>query len=820
MPKVLTVLAFGVAACVASAALVRRSASNASIALERRDRESIDRLFSMLASCESFDAEEFAMILQRVQRSSKKKQVRNPASAKNDTLFMAACLAENIRAVRAIISNLASINPTASMGNSALALFCAEDAFGATVLHRLVEERKHEVVKSLIASDTLLQLGLTSVRHSRTQRTPLMTAVDIDDLEMVKLLIKLHADVNAKDARGMDALMISCSLCRTAISEYLLLHPSIEIDSFDLANRSSLFYACKLGDIIAVKNILVKRSSILNAPSPKVVTKKRSSPNIAQRKMNVDPIDATEEASGDGLTPVLVAIKKGHIAVLELLLEATAQTSWKGFSSSPLHLAVVSKSVEMVKFVFAKICNSAITAISAPDRNTGTTPFHIAALLHLPDILRFFLSKTSRPIESAVDDNGRSALHLALTSSSRDAAFFETVKILITSGGGTAMLNIADITGLTPLAIYKTAPASDSNTHSKILQMLETDEEIKGNNYRSPIVARNLRIDLEVRRSALGGNVSVEGFVKALLSPDSANKVVVVIGEGVYQKDAFPNGVKYSGNHIDANLCQDDIGSFYQSLHTTYGLLAREKHTTPLFHRLLVELENRKILSATYCSVVDGTIGFLQLQTPVYELDGNVLARPRCMTCGYSPNVSRESASDTNSADAFWNSVSDAVAIIDALPSGRPNNQKQFMTMLRSLCCPREGCFKGFLGPNILLNGEEREEWIDRACGGWREILSPIKQCRSAIFIGVPQDGNMARLMSAVPESSPVLIIGESIPEVFADTPVDSMAENICASVLNSGENYRFVGLKCDPDYGGIDQGLRTIAKKCEWRWE
>ncbi|KAJ3126232.1 hypothetical protein HK100_010358 [Physocladia obscura] len=832
-------------------------------------------------------------------------QIRDIDSAENETLYMAACLASNETAARMLESY--------ATGFAGLGLFTATDASGATVLHRLVRSGNTTMMR-LVLGDTLRALALASVRNTTTLQTPLMVAAALQSVNAIRLLLKRHADPAAVDRNAKDALMCCINYNNSDTAALIMLESSaVSVFNVDIQNKSALFYAINANFVSVVIAIVEKtRQNLLERSLSTNLSKKRhanyasthslkslasttslSSTIVTVRdrdshtlteilnlfadsfvlttnanvQSNNGPIDNGIQVF-ERVTPLLVAARLGFINIFNVLLDANSDTRLISFptGNTILHHAVLSGNFEIVRLICEKISND---LIGTPNTLYGDTPFHLAAYLHSHEIISYFLSRTTLPVENHQNDFSQYPIHTAVLAAHAITAsvtpnsantsglssllfskyvlnsshsfnldnFLETVKVLIKTGSCEEALRTGDSFGRTPLDWFHQyliigRVTENVNTCNVILKMLEFDGNrrfsLDSANFSSLVsteqqifdaqnvaadVFRNLRVPQDDRRKPLMGDVSVEGFVQALRTRLNAKRkeedgdgIVVVIGERAYSHNFQREKFQYGAKLVEISKAESDILAFYQSIHQTYSRLATEKQITPLFHSLLVELDSANLLSATFTTTVDGMIKQLELQSPVIELYGSVAASPRCLKCLHGIQAE---VSD----ELFW-TMQLPTYLKDANATSVIGIQNT-SSKISGILCPRDGCNKGMMAPRILMAGEDETWWIQHTLGGgWGRTLKALEKSNAVILIGVTIDETVTQMLQVAPVTSPVLLIDNKSSGMCRRSPVSSLLIDEAEAVIKSGKNFRYVGLITENEFGGVDEGLRIFAQK------
>ena len=162
-----------------------------------------------------------------------------------------------------------------------------------------------------------------------------------------------------------------------------------------------------------------------------------------------------------GNNPIHITVSRNDINNLKFFIKRkeglTALNAKNKMGQSPLYLAVVNGSIEIVKIVAENLNEQQIMNSKCGIHLKGANVFHIAAKHGHLEILKFLATKVSNPNVS--DDFGYTPIHLAAKSGHLDV-----VKFLASY---TCEPNIANKCGVTPASLAK------SHGHDEIVQFLE-----------------------------------------------------------------------------------------------------------------------------------------------------------------------------------------------------------------------------------------------------------------------------------------------------------------------------------------------------------
>ncbi|KAI8821579.1 ankyrin repeat-containing domain protein [Chytriomyces cf. hyalinus JEL632] len=786
------------------------------------------------------------------------------------TLLMAAAVADNAGAVRVLMRMVeAEDNMVDGLGLDAL------EAHGLSVLHLLARQFNHRMLKLILTSNTLAALGVASIASGDAlRRTPLMAAIlahekamsnQTDALETLNVLVKAHANLEARDSDGRDALMLASFVGNSQAALRLLSLPSINPCTYcvDCFGRTALFYASQSGLTDVVKILLAKRSQIPSSPPSQLRLRKAkntakklasasavslssfvstssstasSALRLAMDASRIDPLNHVEDECG--FTPVLAAIKGGFIDICEMLLEANADCSIIPRSRQNLiHLAVTSCNMNITQFIFDKSLVKP-AALFEKDEN-GDTPFHIAANLRLSDILQYLAYKapqSSDPmynLTTITNDKGQTPLHMACQPLNPTLAFLKpeqapetnqlaTLNFLVTPLS--SVLTVPDVYGMTPWSYYITNASKQTFEHLSIVKLLnpEGTQPIETPVLNADIIdkiacAKNMRaLDLESRLRVFGdGNVSLEGAAHVLRGIiqshgiDASDQkcatdgVIVIVGD------------PYGGKRLILADAQTNSAKFYQDCDTLYTRLATQKlETKGLLHEFLIQLETTRALAHTYTTTVDGQISSHGIH-PVTEMYGTLqnITASRCLVCdttaGFNGVIGATSAvpsspeSQLGAKDTFWT---------DKLPNVLSMMKHKKAHQDVQIRCQRPGCVKGRLVPNLLLDGDDVNAWIRKTQGGWPSLVRGFETCRMVILVGVTVDETISKMLSRVPLTCAQVLIDSKLSGPFTKSLASLDAQT--SSRILEGQNYRYVGIinEDTPTLCGVDRGIKELA--------
>ena len=195
--------------------------------------------------------------------------------------------------------------------------------------------------------------------HPVTGITPLYWAAANGQIEVVKLLIDIIGDVNARcDDRSDTALHIACWNGQLELVKWLL---AMQVDV--IARRvtdgaTPLYDAAESGHVEVVR-LLLDHEADVNASrntgsTPLYAAAQKGHVEVVRLLLNCNV--GVNLRCTDGYTALLIAAQKGHVSIVKLLLEnkADVNVSRPGDNATSLYLAAWNGHVEVVKLLLTQ----------------------------------------------------------------------------------------------------------------------------------------------------------------------------------------------------------------------------------------------------------------------------------------------------------------------------------------------------------------------------------------------------------------------------------------------------------------------------------
>jgi cytohesin len=181
------------------------------------------------------------------------------------------------------------------------------------------------------AVDGFLAAGIDpNVKDEETGGTALIWAAANDQADIVKVLLRGGANVNAKDMGGYTPLLRALEKKNDAVAEMLLAQPNLDVNAQSVSGMTALKWYVWSGHERNVQNLLERGAN----------------PNLSD---------------ADGDTPLHGAAQRGNVKLLNMLLEAGANPNAKNkVGGTPLMWAAVSGQEEAVGVLIERGADAAL----------------------------------------------------------------------------------------------------------------------------------------------------------------------------------------------------------------------------------------------------------------------------------------------------------------------------------------------------------------------------------------------------------------------------------------------------------------------------
>jgi len=153
-------------------------------------------------------------------------------------------------------------------------------------------------------------------------------AVDKDNPVIVQTLLDRGFDPNTVNPRGAPALMVAIKTPAPRVTEILLAHPEIKVESRNLQDESALMLAAFSGNL-ALCEALVAKDADINKPGWTALHYASTNGHLMVMQFLLDRFAYVDAASPNGSTPLMMAAMYSNSSAVKLLLEAGADPGLK-----------------------------------------------------------------------------------------------------------------------------------------------------------------------------------------------------------------------------------------------------------------------------------------------------------------------------------------------------------------------------------------------------------------------------------------------------------------------------------------------------------
>lgn len=344
-----------------------------------------------------------------------------------ETPLMAACRADNLPAVRALLRRGADIGLRDQRLWTPL-FFAAASGASADLLRTLaasgasIDETAAQGTTPLMAAlespkgaaalRPLLELGANPNLKNAVTITPLMMAAANDDPETVALLLAHGADPTQGTWDGLTPLMVAARRSRKAELLEALVSAGAPVDQPSGLGMTPLMVAAASGNTEGVRNLLALSADVKLEDADGMTALTHS---VLARDWNAQAAELLIEGGSDveartlkEMTPLMEAAYRGSAPAARLLLDAGAKTDARDrVGWTPLHFAAKDeRGLDVLRMLIA----AAAEAADLPDLG-GTTPLMVAAASNNPGAVAALLRAGADPTRT--DDTGRDSLGYA-----------------------------------------------------------------------------------------------------------------------------------------------------------------------------------------------------------------------------------------------------------------------------------------------------------------------------------------------------------------------------------------------------------------------
>lgn len=351
------------------------------------------------------------------------------AAESSDSRLLEAARAQDVKTVRAVLSQKADVHARSSDGSTALLwlahwndadtadllLRAGADAntandFGMTPLSQACTNGSAEFVRLLLKS------GANPNTAIATGETPLMTCAKTGSVDAVRLLIEYGAAVNAKEpAQNQTALMwAAAERHANVVSALIAAHADLKAHTKD--GFTAIHFAARVGDLESIKLLLAAGVDVnlQTGDGDGAVTTGGGR-------------GARTGGGSTGYTPLLVATLRAQVEVALYLLDHGADpnidasgftplhwasTTWEGYASNPVYgfedaMSGIPDRQAKLRLVKALLAHGAKVNARMTKRQpsfatgytdcVGATPFLLAASVDDVEMMRILLEAGADP---------------------------------------------------------------------------------------------------------------------------------------------------------------------------------------------------------------------------------------------------------------------------------------------------------------------------------------------------------------------------------------------------------------------------------------
>ncbi|XP_028152500.1 ankyrin-1 isoform X1 [Diabrotica virgifera virgifera] len=330
-----------------------------------------------------------------------------------------------------------------------------EPTTGYSPLHRAVERENFEIVELLLKRNANVnaRARVDAVPPPFIVPPPLHMAAMSGRLDVVTLLISYGASLETKNIFGLLPIHIAAQGGYLNIVKYFIDNELYHVDTCNINLRTPLMYA-----VAACHTEIIEYLLQCNADVRKADVYDRTALHCAC-EVNLENVieiligkgSSLDVKTSSGETPLHICVRKGYLGATKRLVESGARSYLERGDSgnSLIHLAAQCNQKEMLEYFFKMGISADFQTVD------GYSLLHDAATFGRLQMVKFLL-KNGANIEGKIISSGTTALHLASSSN-----HYEVIKVLLTKGADVMAI---DIEGRRPLDYLYEYLNSDSKS--------------------------------------------------------------------------------------------------------------------------------------------------------------------------------------------------------------------------------------------------------------------------------------------------------------------------------------------------------------------
>lgn len=394
------------------------------------------------------------------------------AAAANRSSLAQAVAAGDLTAVRALLK------PGAANVN-------AKEADGSTALHYAADRGDLAIVEALLTA------GADAKVANRYGVTPLSLACVSGNAAVVDRLLKAGADVNTPGTGGETVLMTAARTGLVDVITVLLRYGATPNAAEPTRGQTALMWASAEGNIDAMK-ALIEGGANIRARSNEVDFKKADQAPISATVSDAANMSKRQTAPIE-FTPLMFAIRAGHLPAVKLLLDAGVDANEKlPDGVNGVILAIINAHYELAAYLLDRGAdpNSAEggwTALHQVARSRSLTVGHVPHPVPSGSMSSFDLAKKLIAMKANVNarvtrdgmrlDGYRTQLNRVGATPyllATKGVDHELMKLLLASGADPMLPNTLDMRPLMIAAgVVMHATGEDSGTHEDALEAVK-----------------------------------------------------------------------------------------------------------------------------------------------------------------------------------------------------------------------------------------------------------------------------------------------------------------------------------------------------------
>lgn len=280
---------------------------------------------------------------------------------------------------------------------------------------------------NIMAIEFFIKHGVSVDQYDNERHSIVHWAVVCGQLEVLQFLLKAGASINTPDLYGAYPLHYATVIEditeeRNIAILHLLIRAGNEVDLYDIDKRTPAAWAASQGNLEALKLLISSGADKHHIDKDKLnllhCAASHGREQVLEYLLKIVDRKLIKGRDRNGDTPLFYAAAFGHIECARLLLKHKADPNIQDFRlRTPSHCAAIKGNLQILKLL--KQYGASFNMVNY----NGDLPFHDAVQSGSKEVIEYLYTENVECL-SAVNNHGRSALHIAAATGDMENVVF------------------------------------------------------------------------------------------------------------------------------------------------------------------------------------------------------------------------------------------------------------------------------------------------------------------------------------------------------------------------------------------------------------